>query len=74
MIAALEWIIAALGLASYWMLARRNRFGWVVNAVSQLLWLYVAIATKQWPFVLLSFMYAYLSWRGWRTWSNGMSE
>lgn len=70
MIAALEWIIAALGLTSYWMLARRNRIGWAVNAVSQLIWLHVAIATKQWPFVLLSGVYGYVSWRGWTGWSE----
>lgn len=69
MLVALEWSITLLGFASTWMLSRRNRYGWVANAVSQVIWLYVAAVTKQYAFIPASFVYSYLCWRGWRGWS-----
>lgn len=74
MISALEWIITVLGLGSTWLLSRRNRYGWIANAASQVVWLYVAIVTGQWPFVVLSFVYGYLSWQGWSKWSDRLEE
>lgn len=73
MVVALEWLITVLGLASTWLLSRRNRYGWIANAASQVVWLYVAVVTRQWAFVIPSFAYGYLCIRGWIGWSDGRS-
>jgi hypothetical protein len=70
MITAAEWLITGLGFLSSWLLGRRNRYGWVAGVAVQIIWLYVATATRQWAFVPASFVYGALALRGWRTWSK----
>lgn len=70
MLTALEWSITLLGFTSTYLLSKRNRMGWVANIISQIIWLYVAAVTKQYAFLPASFVYGYLCWRGWRTWSQ----
>lgn len=66
----LEWSTTAFGITSSWLLGRRNRYGWIVSLVCQVVWLYVASATHQWAFVPSSFVYGVLAIRGWRSWKS----
>jgi putative Mn2+ efflux pump MntP len=51
------------------MLGEKNRWGWLVGLVTQLLWLVYIKETQAWGFLLLSAVGIYLNISNFRKWS-----
>lgn len=59
--------IAVFGLLAIFLVARKNRWGFVVGLLQQPLWFFTTFVNEQWGIFLLSFAYTV-------TWSYGIWE
>lgn len=53
----MDWILTAVGLTGFILAGRKIWWAWYVNITCQGLWLYYAISTKQYGFILAAFVY-----------------
>jgi nicotinamide riboside transporter PnuC len=53
--------IAILGVTAITLIAKKNRWGFVIGLISQPFWLYSSYENKQWGIFLLSVIYIF-SW------------
>lgn len=64
-----SWILACLGIIGTFFVGRKTIWGWVVLFCNESLWIYYAINTKQYGFILGSLGYmavyikSYMHWR-----------
>jgi hypothetical protein len=67
--AILPWILSVLGISRKYLLGEKNRWGWLVGLVTQLLWLVYIKETQAWGFLLLSAVGIYLNIHNFIKWS-----
>lgn len=67
----MSWVAAFFTLAGVVLLARKRRVGWVVCVVGNVLWISYALATRQWPILMLDGVFLVVNALGWRAWGNG---
>lgn len=67
----MSWVAAFFTLAGGLMLARKLTLGWVMLLVGNVLWITFAIATRQWPILMLDGVFLVVNADGWRRWARG---
>lgn len=67
MIALLAWVAAVLGWAALWLAGRGHRHGWLLTAVTSLVWVSVNTGLRLWGAVIAGVVSAVLALRNWRS-------
>jgi len=63
-------VLSILDLAVLWLIARRYRFGWLINVVVNTLWFPYDMVTHQYGFFILGFVYYYIAYEGYKHWHD----
>lgn len=56
----ISWALGALGVTGLWIAGRKQWWGWVLNVVNEGLWIYYALLTEQYGFILMALAYAFV--------------
>jgi hypothetical protein len=64
----LEYVLSFGGLLVTYLLAKRRRCGWVLEAVFCFLWVVWAAYYSRWGMGITSVVYTILAVQGWRNW------
>jgi hypothetical protein len=51
-----SYILEALGMSGSFLIARKNRWGWVVGFINNICWSFYGYYTKQYGFVVAGFI------------------
>ena len=65
-----SYLLDIVGLIPLWLMAKRNRLGWIVGMVSMGLWFVYALVTKQYGFIPGSIVYTVIYIRGFVMWKH----
>jgi hypothetical protein len=65
-----SWILSAIGILSYYILGRKNRWGWVINAGYQIVWIIYAIGTKQYGFIVVCIFFFVVAIKNFIEWQE----
>jgi len=49
----LSWILAAIGIVGVYISGKKNRWGWALGTLYQLLWIVYAFFTAQYSFIIV---------------------
>ena len=60
-----SWILAIVGSFGLFTVGSRIRWGWFVLMSNECLWVIYALQTKQYGFILYSFLYVIMYIRAW---------
>lgn len=69
-IQALSWILSVLSLLSLWLLGNKNKLGFAVGVINQLLWIYYALLLKQYGLLVGVIAYTIVNIRNWVKWGK----
>jgi len=64
-----SYILACLGCFALWLMAKKNKWGWIIGASIQILWIIFALVTKQYGFIVSAIVYAGFYINGYIKWS-----
>ena len=67
---AWSWLLMAVGASGLFVSGRKCRWGWVISVVAEALWVWYAIATTQYGFVVAAIVYAAVDIRNFIAWSR----
>lgn len=67
----MDWVIAAMGLLSTWMLGNKLRSGWIVKMLSIAPWMILIYQKRLWGFLIPSLVNFYLCIGAYRKWKVG---
>jgi nicotinamide riboside transporter PnuC len=71
----MDWAACFFTLVNVWLLAEKNRYGWLFGIAGNLLWvLYAVWPTWQPPLVVLNTLFLGLNARGYYKWSEKKSN
>jgi len=57
------WVLSSLGLLGTYFTAKKFWWGWLFLFILNFAWVYYALATKQYGFLLASAVYGVLYWK-----------
>lgn len=63
-----SYALTAVGIMGLWQSGSKNKFGWLIGAYAQVLWIIFAIATEQYGFIVSAFVYGYVYVRNYTKW------
>lgn len=52
-----SYLLTAVGVIGLWLAGRRRWQGWAIGLAAQTLWIWYAISTRQWGFLLSALAY-----------------
>jgi len=65
-----SWILSAIGIISYYILGRKNRWGWIINASYQLVWIIYALLTHQYGFIIVCVFFFVVAMKNFFHWNK----
>jgi len=65
----LSWILAAIGIVGVYISGKKNRWGWALGTLYQLLWIVYAYFTAQYSFIIVCIVYAVIYIKNFFEWS-----
>jgi hypothetical protein len=63
-----SWLLAVIGVAGIFLVGRKTIWGWLVLCVNECLWIFYALATKQYGFIFMATAYALVYIKSYRQW------
>jgi hypothetical protein len=63
-----SWLLAVIGVAGIFLVGRKTIWGWLVLCVNECLWIFYALATKQYGFIVMAVAYALVYVKSYRQW------
>jgi nicotinamide riboside transporter PnuC len=66
----MSWLLTFYSLLGVWLIGRKNIAGWLVGLSCQLLWLFYAITTKQYGFVVSAVVFGWVYVINYLKWKN----
>lgn len=64
-----SWILTGIGVTGWYLAGRRNRWGWAIGILVQILWFAYAIVTGQYGFIVGSLLYGAVAAKNFRAWT-----
>lgn len=58
------------GLLGLWMAGSKNKTGWMVGLLAQLLWFLYAVVTQQYGFIVSAIAYGIVYYRNFQKWGE----
>jgi nicotinamide riboside transporter PnuC len=65
-----SWILAGIGLAGAYITGERNRWGWALGLLYQLLWIVYAYYTQQYSFIVVCVVYGVVYIKNFKEWGE----
>lgn len=69
-----SWVLVAIGVTGWILTGRRNRWGWAVSVLVQILWAVYAVVTSQYGFILGAVLYGTVAGMNFVKWSRPAPE
>lgn len=67
-----SWILAAMGITTIFFAGKKKWWAWPIGIVTETLWIYYSIVTKQYGFIVASLMYIAIYFKNTKSWrKNG---
>lgn len=63
-----SWLLAVIGVSGIYVVGNKNMLGWLVLCVNECIWIFYAIATKQYGFIVMAVAYASVYIKSFRQW------
>jgi hypothetical protein len=63
-----SWGFAAVGLTAMFLAGRKKAVGWLIGALVQIVWLFYAVYTRQWGFIVTAVGYGTMQTLIWLQW------
>ena len=63
-----SWLLAVIGVAGIFLVGRKTIWGWLILCVNECLWIFYALATKQYGFIVMAVAYALVYVKSYRQW------
>ena len=63
-----SWVLAFIGVTGIYFVGRKTIWGWLVLCVNECLWIFYALATKQYGFIFMATAYALVYIKSYRQW------
>lgn len=63
-----SWILTAVGITGIYLAGSKNKLGWLIGILAQVLWLVFGLTTQQYGFIVSAFVYGFVYIRNWRRW------
>ena len=63
-----SWALAVIGVTGIFLVGRKTIWGWLVLCVNECLWIFYALATKQYGFIVMAVAYALVYVKSYRQW------
>lgn len=65
-----SWILAAVGIIGVYIAGKKNRWGWAIGALYQIMWILYAYFTEQYPFIIVCVVYLVIYVKNFFDWSE----
>lgn len=65
-----SWILAAVGIIGVYIAGKKNRWGWAIGGLYQILWILYAYFTKQYPFIIVCVVYLVIYVKNFFEWTE----
>jgi nicotinamide riboside transporter PnuC len=65
-----SWILATVGIIGVYIAGKKNRWGWALGALYQILWIVYAYFTNQYPFIIVCLVYLVIYIKNFFDWSE----
>jgi len=65
-----SWFLAAVGIIGVYIAGNKNKWGWAIGALYQVLWIVYAFFTKQYPFIIVCLFYLAIYVKNFFGWSQ----
>lgn len=65
-----SWILAAVGIVGVYIAGKKNRWGWAIGALYQILWILYAYFTEQYPFIIVCVVYLVIYVKNFFEWTE----
>ena len=66
-----DWLAMIASFIGTWQLGERKRAGWILNAISSILWAAYGVTVHSWPIIIWDIWYLVPAYRGWKLWKSG---
>lgn len=63
-----SWLLAVIGVTGIYIVGRKTIWGWLILCVNECLWIFYALATKQYGFIFMATAYALVYIKSFRQW------
>ncbi len=63
-----SWLLAAMGITTIFFAGKKKWWAWTIGIVTETLWVYYSIVTKQYGFIVASFVYIAIYFKNTRSW------
>ena len=63
-----SWLLAVIGVTGIYIVGRKTIWGWLILCVNECLWIFYALATKQYGFIFMATAYALVYIKSYRQW------
>lgn len=67
---AWSYVLTAVGVFGLYLSGKKLQVGWLVGLMAQILWVYYAVATRQWGFIVSAFAYGTIYARNFLLWGD----
>lgn len=67
---ALEAILSVIGISGVWLTGEKNRLGWLLGILYQVLWIIYACFTGQYLFIAVCLVYIWVYAKANKKWRN----
>ncbi len=65
-----SWILAAVGIIGVYIAGNKNKWGWAIGGLYQVLWIAYAYFTEQYPFIIVCLVYLVIYIKNFLGWSE----
>jgi hypothetical protein len=65
-----SFVLAGIGILGIYLAGSKNKLGWALGVLAQVLWIMFAIATNQYGFILSAVAYGYVYARNYWKWRS----
>ena len=65
-----SWLLAAMGITTIFFAGKKKWWAWIIGIVTETLWVYYSIVTKQYGFIIASLVYIAIYFKNTRAWRS----
>ena len=65
-----SWVLTAFGIFGLWVAGSGKSWGWLIGLGIQVVWIWFAIATKQYGFIVSAIAYSIVYGRNYKKWKS----
>lgn len=69
-----SWLLAVLGVSGMYFVGRKTVWGWLVLLVNEVIWVFYALITKQYGFIVMAIAYAIVYIKSFLSWKKDLSQ